>query len=220
MGTSRTAVQALVSVEAVDGETNTHVRKQIQKLRISKGWTLDDLARAAGMAAESVGGMESGVRRINVDALQKIVEALGADITKDVWPSPKQGGSSHNSLPLRQSSNSIDFFRLSEVHSLTHAEASCMFIKNVCGKPSLKGGEPTAEPPLVALASINMDAVERELMSRQLLRRDVPTPWVAYLRSGSGRSIYLCLKNATVPGWVRSLIGGCLLAWLALPGSE
>jgi hypothetical protein len=168
------------------------------------------------MAVDSLGGLEAGIRRINVDALRKIVEALEVDIT-DLWPSPKRISSVQSPLLLEQASDPINFSRLAEVHSLTGAEASCMFTSN--GHPDLAqtAAEGTPEPALRALSSINLDEDERKRLSRKLLQGTVTAPWVAYFHRENGPSLYLCLKNARVETWAEKFIERCLSAWLTAP---
>ena len=214
MGTSRLAVQTQVSFGMADGVTNTHVRKQIQRIRLSKGWTKHDLERAAGLAPDTLEDLEAGTRRINVDILRKMVEALGANIT-DVWPSPKSISAVEDPFAPERASNSLHFSRLAEVHSLTGAEASCMFMSNSDPGLTPSAAEMTPEPELRVLSTINLDEVERERLPLKLLQGSVMAPWVAYLHCENGRGLYLCLKNARVQFWAEGFIERCLSLWLA-----
>lgn len=213
MASSGVAVEAIVSVGIADGATNTHVRKQIQKLRLLKGWTQSELEQAAGMTVDSVWSLEAGVRRINLDALRRMLDALDADIT-DVWPSIRRPGNGQAHLLQRRAGDSVNFTRLAEVHSLTGAEASCMFTSKSHPHHALLAGEEPPESDLQLLATINLDEEERWRLSRQVLLGNVTAPWAVYFHRESGRSLYLCLKNACVETWVQNIIHRCLSAWL------
>lgn len=196
-----------------DGVTNTHVRKQIQRIRLSKGWTKHDLERAAGLAPDTLVDLEAGIRRISVDSLHKMVDALGADIT-EVWPSPKSNSTVEDPFTPEWEINSLHFTRLAEVHSLTGAEASCMFASNSGPGLTPSDAEMTPVPELQVLSTINLDEDERERLSLKLQQGSVMAPWIAYLHCENGRSLYLCLKNARVKFWAEGFIERCLSIWL------
>ena len=142
MSSSHVAVHKPIPVGLPDGTTNTFVRKQIRKLRVLKGWTQRELAHAAGISASSLGCLETGFYRLNLDTLQKIIDALGVEIS-DVWPS--RNGSNHVecSHPPQRARDQVHFYRLAEVHSLTGSEASCLFASNL--QPALSQG-PARKP--------------------------------------------------------------------------
>jgi transcriptional regulator with XRE-family HTH domain len=214
VATSRIAVQTQVPVGMLDGATNTHIRKQIQRLRLSKGWTKHDLEQAAGIAADSLEDLEAGVSRINVDILRKIIEALDSDIT-EVWPSPERTSNVQSPLPPEQAGDPLNFSRLAEIHSLTGAEASCMFTGNDRPRLAQTATEDTPEPALQTLSSINLYEDEREWLCRRLLQRTATGPWDSYLYCQNGRRLYLCLKNARLEFWAEGFIERCLATWLA-----
>jgi transcriptional regulator with XRE-family HTH domain len=214
VATSHMAVRKPIPIGMADGVTNTHVRKQIKKLRLAKGWTQHDLAEAAGMADSSLGCLETGFYRLNLDSLRKLIDALEADIT-EVWPSTKRISRVKSDLSLPHASDPTNFFRLAEVHSLTGAEASCMFTSSGQPGPASKAAEEKSKPALRALYTINLEENERWQLSRQLIEGTVTAPWAAYFHRDNGRSLFLCLKNACVEIWVEDLIEWCLSAWLA-----
>ncbi|TAM82482.1 MAG: XRE family transcriptional regulator [Acidobacteria bacterium] len=216
MPTSRMEIQTQVSVGVVDGVTNCHIRRQIRKLRRSKGWTEHDLEQAAGISANSLGGLEAGIRHINVDTLRKIIEALESDIT-DVWPAPDGAGNMHSTPPPGQAGDPLNFDRLTEIHSLTGAEASCMFASEDYRDLSHPAGEPAPKPALRTLCAINLYDDEREQLCREVLQGTVTANWATYRYSENGRSLYLCLKNARLEFWAEGFVERCLAAWLSAP---
>ena len=218
MATSRMALQTQIGFEMPDGVTNTHVRKQIQRIRLSKGWTKHDLEEAAGIAADSLEDLEAGIRRINVDILRKIIEALDSDIT-EVWPSSQRSSNVEGPLSSGQASDQLNFSRLAEIHSLTGAEASCMFLSNNPPELTRTDADDAPEPVLQTLSSINLDEDEREWLCNKLLQWTDSGPWATYLYSENGRSLYLCLKNARLEFWAEGFIERCLSTWLAAPAT-
>lgn len=213
MATSRMEVQTELYAGTVDGLTNAHIRRQIQRLRQLKGWTQHDLEQAAGMSPNSMDGLESGLRRINVDTLQKIMEALDSDIT-EVWPAPNRGDCVHRS---GQASDPLSFSRLTEIHSLTGAEASCMFASEGYLDMAGAAAEATSEPALRTLCAINLYDEERERLCREVLNGTDAAPWVTYRHSENGCSLYLCLKSPHMEFWAKGFVERCLSAWLSTP---
>src|SRR5574340_551979 len=214
MAISHMEFQAQVSVGVVDGVTNCHVRRQIRKLRCSKGWTEHDLEQAAGISTNSLGGLEAGVRHINVDTLRKIIEALESDIT-DVWPSPNRADCVHNTASSQQEGDPLNFYRLTEIQSRTGAEASCMFTSENYRDLSRPATEQAPKPVLQTLCAINLYDDERERLSRDLLQGNVTAPWTTYRHSENGHSLYLCLKNGRLEFWAEGFVERCLSAWLS-----
>jgi transcriptional regulator with XRE-family HTH domain len=214
VATSRIEFQTQIPFGTPDGVTNTHIRKQIQRIRLSKGWTKHELEEAAGLAPDSLEDLEAGIRRINVDILRKIIEALDSDIM-EVWPSSDRFSNVQSPLPDGEASDPLNFSRLAEIHSLTGAEASCMFVSN--NRPVLvqEAGQEAPETGLRLLSMINLDEDEREWLCCNILEGASTGPWVTYLYSEHGRSLYLCLKNARLEFWAEGFIERCLSAWLA-----
>ena len=214
MGTYQIPVQTPELFGTPDGLTNTHVRKQIQRLRLSKGWTKHDLEQAAHLAPGSLEDFEAGIRRINVDTLRKIIEALQSDIT-EVWPFPEGSDMVRTSFPPAEDADSLHFSRLAEIHSLTGAGASCMFMSD--GFPDHAEGscEVAIRSPLRTLAAINLKPEDKDWLRVKVLHWTTSNPWTAYRHSENGRSLYVCLKDAHVEIWAEGLIQRCLGAWLA-----
>ena len=166
------------------------------------------------MAADSLEDLEAGIRRINVDVLRKIIEALESDIT-DVWPSTERPSNLQSTTPPTQQDDPLNLSRLAEIHSLTGAQASCMFTG--IGPPDLADTAAEEAPGNVlrAIASINLNDHEREWLRHSLLQETTTGPWDTYLYCQDGRSLYLCLKNARLEFWAEGFIERCLSAWLA-----
>jgi transcriptional regulator with XRE-family HTH domain len=217
MASSHLAVQKAAPIGLPDETTNTFVRKQIRKLRILKGWTQRELAHAAGISASSLGCLETGFYRLNLDNLQKIIDALGVDIV-DVWPSRRGNGHVEGRHAPDRHSDQIHFYRLAEVHSLTGAEASCLFASNLHTRPSRKRDEEAPQPELRTLFTARLGESERWWLSHQLLEGSVAAPWVAYVHRENNWALYLCLKSPTVEPWIEKLIRCYLSTWItALP---
>ncbi len=213
MASSHLAVQKPASVGLADGTTNTYVRQRIKRLRLLKGWTQRELAHAAGISASSLGCLETGFYRLNLDILQKIIDALGVGIA-DVWPSHRGINPVESNHTSQRAAGPIYFYRMGEVQSLTGADASCLF---AC-KLALKAPDETPQPELRALYTVNLQEKERWWLSQQLLRGTVAAPWVAYIRRESNWGLYLCLKSPSVEPWIEKLIRYYLSDWItALP---
>lgn len=56
------------------------VRKRIRSLRLSKGWSLDELARRSFIGPSTISRIETGHRRLAVDQLVSLGRALGTTI--------------------------------------------------------------------------------------------------------------------------------------------
>ena len=56
------------------------VRMRIRSLRKARGWSLDNLAGAAGISPSQLSRIESGHRRLNLDQLTAIAGALGKSL--------------------------------------------------------------------------------------------------------------------------------------------
>jgi len=53
--------------------------KNIRKARISKGWSQEDLAGAAGLDRTYISGIERGVRNPTLSVVDLFAKALGVD---------------------------------------------------------------------------------------------------------------------------------------------
>lgn len=49
-------------------------------MRVAQGWTQEQLALIAGITAANVRSVEGGKYAVNIDVLNKIAEALGAEL--------------------------------------------------------------------------------------------------------------------------------------------
>ena len=63
---------------------------QIARLRILRGLTQEELAQRAGTQQPSIARIESGRRRVSLEMLERIAEALDADLL--VTLRPRQAG--------------------------------------------------------------------------------------------------------------------------------
>ncbi|HKT11436.1 MAG TPA: helix-turn-helix transcriptional regulator [Terriglobia bacterium] len=214
MATSRMSFQTLELFGAPDGLTNTHVRKQIRRLRLSKGWTKHDLEEAARLAPDTLEDFEAGIRCITVDTLRKLIEALESDIT-EVWPSADGSEKVRNTPLPGQADETLHLSRLAEIHSLTGAEVSCMFVGNTLPSQAVTAADGTPGHGLQLLSSINLAKDENEWLCQNLRQGNVASPWTVYICRENGRSLYLCLKNARVEFWAEGFIQSCLYTWLA-----
>lgn len=214
MATYRMPFQTPDLFGAPDGLTNTHIRKQIHRLRLSRGWTKHDLEEAAQLAPDTLEDFEAGIRCINVDTLRKLIEALDSDIT-EVWPTTA-GAEKGRALPLPgQAKDPLHLSRLAEIHSLASAEASFMCMGE--GPADLPEGSAAevSTPALHVLSSINLDKHECEWLCCEVQRGNVTSPWKVYVCSENGRSLYLGLKNGRLEFWAQGFIQRCLSTWLA-----
>lgn len=214
MATHRMPFQTPDFFWAPDGLTNTHIRKQIHRLRLSRGWTKRDLEEAAQLAPDTLEDFEAGIRCINVDTLQKLIEALDSDIT-EVWPSPEGAEKTHNAPLPGQAKEPLHLSRLAEIHSLAGAEASIMCMSESRTELTESSAERTSRPALYVLSSINLDKHESEWLCCEIQMGNVASPWRVYLCSENGRSLYLCLKNGHLEFWSDGFIQRCLSTWLA-----
>lgn len=55
--------------------------KRVRALRLTKGWTQEDLAARCGLHPTYVGGIERGERNIGFDNIIKIAKALGCRVS-------------------------------------------------------------------------------------------------------------------------------------------
>lgn len=54
--------------------------ENIRKLRTAQGWEQEQLAQIAGISTSNVRSVEAGKYAVNIDVLNKIAEALGAEL--------------------------------------------------------------------------------------------------------------------------------------------
>jgi transcriptional regulator with XRE-family HTH domain len=60
--------------------------RQILHLRLERGWTQKELADRAGTKQANISRLENGLLNPSVDMLQRVAEALGADLTVTLEP--------------------------------------------------------------------------------------------------------------------------------------
>lgn len=54
--------------------------EMIRAMRVAQGWTQEQLAEIAGIKAANVRSIEAGRYAVNLDVLNKIAEALSAEL--------------------------------------------------------------------------------------------------------------------------------------------
>ena len=54
--------------------------ESIRKMRIAQGWEQEQLAQIAGITTANVRSVEAGKYAVNIDVLNKIAGALGAEL--------------------------------------------------------------------------------------------------------------------------------------------
>jgi DNA-binding XRE family transcriptional regulator len=148
--------------------------------------TQSKLGRAADIPASTIGSLEGGFYRMNVDLLHRIINALGVEITS-VWP-----GGNHTL------ERTTAFFRLKELHLLTAAEASCLILND-------KREPHSSQRILFSIGSV--DPAELENSSSDV--------WTRFVKSGRAKQISVCLKHPNIEGWMIALIERYLPLWLA-----
>ncbi|GAA1565710.1 helix-turn-helix transcriptional regulator [Actinomadura kijaniata] len=67
-------------------EVDVLVRGRIRGLRLAKGWSLDDLAARCGLSPSTLSRIETGGRRIGLDQLVAIAQALETTLDQLVEP--------------------------------------------------------------------------------------------------------------------------------------
>ena len=60
--------------------------EQVRRLRLSRGWTQEELAQRAGRHWTYIGGIERGERNITIQVIADLARALGVEI-RDLFPS-------------------------------------------------------------------------------------------------------------------------------------
>jgi transcriptional regulator with XRE-family HTH domain len=55
--------------------------RQILDLRLARGWSQKELAQHAGTKQANISRLENGLLNPSIDMLQKVADALGADLT-------------------------------------------------------------------------------------------------------------------------------------------
>jgi transcriptional regulator with XRE-family HTH domain len=98
-----------------DAELDSLVRQRIRELRVSLGWSLDELAARSFLSPSTLSRIETGHRRIALDQLTPIARALGTTLDQLVEP-PDDGDVVIR--PLRDETRGITTWLLSRAGSL------------------------------------------------------------------------------------------------------
>jgi transcriptional regulator with XRE-family HTH domain len=76
--------QSMLDLEVAEAEARLRPRlelgRQILDLRLARGWTQKDLAQKAGTKQANISRLENGLLNPSLDMLQKVAEALGAEL--------------------------------------------------------------------------------------------------------------------------------------------
>jgi transcriptional regulator with XRE-family HTH domain len=88
-----------MQANAPDEDVDTRVRRRLRELRISKGMTLEEVATSARIDVSTLSRLESGKRRLALDHLPRLAEALAVS-TDDLLreperPDPRVRGTAH-----------------------------------------------------------------------------------------------------------------------------
>ena len=59
--------------------------EQVRRLRLSRGWSQEELAQRAGRHWTYIGGIERGERNITIQVIADLARALGVEI-RDLFP--------------------------------------------------------------------------------------------------------------------------------------
>jgi transcriptional regulator with XRE-family HTH domain len=76
-------------MQANQDSVDTLVRRRLRELRAERGLTLDDVATRAGMDVSTLSRLESGKRRLALDHLPRLAEALSVS-TDDLLRTPER----------------------------------------------------------------------------------------------------------------------------------
>lgn len=74
-----------------DRDLELVVRQRLRALRTSRGWTLDELGARSHMSASTISRLETGGRRLALDQLRALADALGTSIDELVESPPDVG---------------------------------------------------------------------------------------------------------------------------------
>ncbi|OBK72913.1 helix-turn-helix domain-containing protein [Mycobacterium sp. 1274761.0] len=85
--------------QAAEDDVDLRVRRRLRELRVGRGLTLEDVARSAGIDVSTLSRLESGKRRLALDHLPRLAEALAVstdELLRAPEPAdPRVRGSSH-----------------------------------------------------------------------------------------------------------------------------
>lgn len=88
-----------MQANSTDEDVDSRVRRRLRELRISKGMTLEEVATQARIDVSTLSRLESGKRRLALDHLPRLAEALAVS-TDDLLreperPDPRVRGTAH-----------------------------------------------------------------------------------------------------------------------------
>jgi transcriptional regulator with XRE-family HTH domain len=82
-----------------DDDVDLRVRRRLRELRVSKGMTLEDVASQARIDVSTLSRLESGKRRLALDHLPRLAEALAVTtdelLREPERPDPRVRGTAH-----------------------------------------------------------------------------------------------------------------------------
>jgi transcriptional regulator with XRE-family HTH domain len=92
-------MQANEPDSAPDDDVDLRVRRRLRELRVSKGMTLEDVASQARIDVSTLSRLESGKRRLALDHLPRLAEALAVStdelLREPERPDPRVRGTAH-----------------------------------------------------------------------------------------------------------------------------
>src|SRR6478736_5478536 len=90
---------AIQAKTAIENDVDLRVRRRLRELRVQRGLTLEDVARDARIDVSTLSRLESGKRRLALDHLPRLAEALSVSadelLRAPEAPDPRVRGSSH-----------------------------------------------------------------------------------------------------------------------------
>ncbi|MCG5432439.1 helix-turn-helix domain-containing protein [Mycobacterium sp. MYCO198283] len=103
-----------------NGDLDQRVRRRLRALRSDRGLTLDEVSRRAGIDVSTLSRLESGKRRLALDHLPRLAEALSVTID-DLLRAPDQPDPRVRGSAFRH--NQITFWPLTREGSATGLQA-------------------------------------------------------------------------------------------------
>jgi transcriptional regulator with XRE-family HTH domain len=92
-------MQANEPDSAPDDDVDLRVRRRLRELRVSRGMTLEDVASQARIDVSTLSRLESGKRRLALDHLPRLAEALAVStdelLREPERPDPRVRGTAH-----------------------------------------------------------------------------------------------------------------------------
>src|SRR3954464_7779601 len=79
-----------------ENDVDLRVRRRLRELRVERGLTLEDVARRARIDISTLSRLESGKRRLALDHLPGLAEALGVSTDELLRPQPEEDPRVHS----------------------------------------------------------------------------------------------------------------------------